>query len=293
MRPHSPLLRCLCLMSAVLLTACESHFAVDLTVSTPDAVKTAQIAVTTIELLDSDGGVTSIDVDDSGEFDLTDYLDDNARRLLDADGELSSTYIGLRLRFNDSNAYVLDKDGVAAPIALLSSGEFADIDLELGEGQSRLYKVQLDLPFSLIDQVDALQTWQMIPVIRVVDADEAASISGTLPTDEIGDSDCREGRATGAGVAVYLFPGSDVTPADYYSGSLAANQVLPVGYAKAAYDGDTARWTYRFGAVSPGDYTVAWTCVADTDNPVQAEDLAFRASRNLSVEALATAVADF
>ncbi len=278
---------------AVLLSACESNLAVDLSVSLPSQLASAQIAVTTIELLDDDGGVTSIDVDNSDIIDLADYPPDAPLRLLDASGELSGHFIGIRLRFDDSDAYVLTDDGDTAPIALLSAGEYADIDVQIDEGSSALIGVQLDLPFSLIDQRESLANYQMIPVSHATDGDSAASIEGTIDSDAVTASACRDGRSAGEGVAVYLFSGSDVTPADYYSSGSVGSQNPPVGYASVGLDSATDEWRYLFAPLAPGDYTLAWTCGADGDNPVLDDDLEFVASQNLTVEALATATVDF
>ncbi|MDP9142177.1 MAG: hypothetical protein M3O62_15490 [Pseudomonadota bacterium] len=279
--------------AALLLGACESNLAVDLSVSLPSQLASAKIAVKSIELLDDDGGVTSIDVDNSDMIDLADYPPDAPLRLFDASGELSGHFIGIRLRFDDSDAYVLADDGETAPIALLSAGEYADIDVQIDEGSYALIGVQLDLPFSLIDQRDSLANYQMIPVSHAADGDSAASIEGTIAADAVTASTCRDGRAAGEGVAVYLFSGSDVTPADYYSSGSVGSQDPPVGYAGVSRDSATGEWRYLFAPLAPGDYTLAWTCAADGDSPVLDDDLEFVASQNITVEALAAATAGF
>lgn len=278
--------------AALLLTACEGELVVDLTDAPIDGASRVQLAVSSVELLGSDGDVTTIGSEHTDSFDMLDYRDGERLRLVGADGELDGSYIGLRVRFDDEDAY-LRKDDTSVPIELLSAGEYADVDLSLNDSSSTSLIVDLDLRFSLIDQVDALGVYQMNPVIRVIDADSAGSIEGTIDADEIADTDCRSGRDLGTGVAVYLYEGAGVTPSDYYDDSTVTNLAQPVGSADVAYADDGDAWIYRFHYVAPGSYTVAWTCEADDEQPREDDGLLFRASADVSVGEAQTATADF
>lgn len=269
--------------SALFLSACEGELIVDLTDAPVDGARRVEMTVSAIELLDSDGDVTTITPDYTSSFDLLDYRDGTTLRLLSADGELDGSYIGLRLRFDDAESYVRDDSGTSVPLELLSAGDYADVDLTFDSTTSASLVVDLDLRFSLIDSIDELGSYQMVPVIRVVDADTAGSVSGTIATDLVDASDCRNGRELGAGVAVYLYPGTDVTPADYYDDGTATSLVQPVGSAAVAYDSDSDTWAYAFHHVAPGDYTLAWTCAADDEHPRTADELQFRASASVTV----------
>lgn len=283
-------LRIVLVAAALLVSACEGELVIDLTDAPIDGASRVELAVSSVELLGSDGNATTIDSEHTDSFDMLDYRDGERLRLVSADGELDGSYIGLRVRFDDDDAYVL-RNGVSVPIELLSAGEYADVDLSLDDNDSTSLVVDLDLRFSLIDQVDALGVYQMIPVIRVIDADSAGSIEGTIEADEIADTDCRSGRDLGTGVAVYLYEGAGVTPSDYYDDSTVTNLAQPIGSADVAYDDDA--WSYRFHYVAPGSYTVAWTCEADDEQPRDDDGLLFRASADVSVGEAQTAVVDF
>lgn len=285
-------LRIVLAAAALLLSACEGELVVDLTDAPIDGASRVELAVSSVELLGSDGDTTTIDSEHTDSFDMLDYRDGERLRLVSADGELDGSYIGLRVRFDDDDAYVR-MDGESVPIELLSAGEYADVDLSVDDNSSTSLVVDLDLRFSLIDQVDALGVYQMVPVIRVIDADSAGSIEGTIDADEISDSDCRSGRDLGAGVAVYAYEGAGVTPSDYYDDSTVTNLAQPIGSADVAYDDDGDAWTYRFHYVAPGSYTVAWTCEADDEQPREDDGLLFRASADVSVGEAQTAVVDF
>jgi len=279
-------------LAALLLSACEGELVVDLTDAPVDGASRVQLQLSAIELLASDGSVTTIEPDLTESFDMLDYRDGETLRVLGADGELDGTYIGLRLRFDDDDAY-LRKDGSSVPIELLSAGDHASVDLTLDGSASVALIVDIDLRFSLTDAVDTLGVYQMVPVIRVVDADTAGSIEGTIDADAIADSDCREGRALGEGVAVYLYPDSGVTPADYYDDGSASTLVQPVGSADVAYVSASDRWIWRFAYVAPGSYTVAWTCEADAEHPREDDALLFRASADVTVTEAQTSSVEF
>lgn len=294
MPPPRPFLHPLFLAcSALLLTACEGELIVDLTDAPVDGARRVEMTVSAIELLDSEGDVTTIDPDYTSSFDLLDYRDGATLRLLAADGELDDSFIGLRLRFDDAESYVRDDSGTSIPLELLSAGEYAAVDLTFDGTTSASLVVDLDLRFSLIDSIDELGSYQMVPVIRVVDADTAGSVSGTIATDLVNNADCRDGRDLGTGVAVYLYPGSDVTPADYYDDGTATSLVQPVGSAAVSYDSDSDTWAYAFHYVAPGDYTLAWTCAADDEHPREADELPFQASANVTVGEAEAVSADF
>ncbi|MFA5940369.1 MAG: DUF4382 domain-containing protein [Sinimarinibacterium sp.] len=287
--PRRLLLAC----SALLLTACEGELIVDLTDAPVDGARRVEMTVSSIELLGSDGDVTTIDPDYTDSFDLLDYRDGATLRLLAADGELDGGFIGLRLRFDDDASYVRDSSGTSVPLELLSAGEYADLSLDFDGTTSAALVVDLDLRFSLIDSIDELGAYQMVPVIRVVDADTAGSISGHIDTDLVADSDCRDDRDLGEGLAVYLYPGSDVTPADYYDDGTATSLVQPVGSTDVTYDSDTDSWGYAFHYVAPGDYTLAWTCAADDEHPREEDALLFQASAGVSVSEAGAVSVDF
>ena len=102
-----------------------------------------------------------------------------------------------------------------------------------------------------------------------------------------------DGRDLGEGLAVYLYPGSEVTPADYYADGTATSLVQPVGSADIVYDSDTDTWGYAFHYVAPGDYTLAWTCAADDEHPREDDALQFQASAGVTVGEAESASVDF
>ncbi|PXV70378.1 uncharacterized protein DUF4382 [Sinimarinibacterium flocculans] len=287
-RPLPPaLLTCL-----PLLGACEGHLTLDLAASPADDIARVEIALSTIELLGSDGGTTRIDPVDEAAFNLLAYTGDDTRRIADADGDVSGRFVGLRLRFDDEDAYVRTASGASVPLELLSAGEYADLELDLDDTDSVALVAAVDLRFSLIDRVADLGVWQLVPVTRVVKADGWGTIAGTVDADALGDGDCRDGRSVGRGVAVYVYPGLDVVPTDYHDSGSVVNLDQPVASAPVAQD-SSGLWRYTINYLAPGYYTVAWTCEGDAEHPREDDDLVFQARANALVAAAATTPVDF
>ncbi len=287
-RPLPPaLLTCL-----PLLGACEGHLTLDLAASPADDIARVEIALSTIELLGSDGGTTRIDPVDEQAFNLLAYTGDDTRRIADADGDVSGRFVGLRLRFDDEDAYVRTASGASVPLELLSAGEYADLELDLDDTDSVALVAAVDLRFSLIDRVADLGVWQLVPVTRVVKADGWGTIAGTVDADTLGDGDCRDGRSVGRGVAVYVYPGLDVVPTDYHDSGSVVNLDQPVASAPVAQD-SSGLWRYTINYLEPGYYTVAWTCEGDAEHPREDDDLVFQARANALVAAAATTPVDF
>jgi hypothetical protein len=121
---------------------------------------------------------------------------------------------------------------------------------------------------------------QVRPAWRVVDMTEAAAIGGMVAQGLVED-----GR-DGAGCApfdpndlsdnvVYLYnlmPHDAVFDDIFISDSLEEG---PIGTTQVVWNADMSRYEYNFVAVSPGDYTLAFTCQDDPPDE-QNDDLQFR-----------------
>jgi hypothetical protein len=119
--------------------------------------------------------------------------------------------------------------------------------------------------------------YSLIPVLRAVDADTAASLHGTIDADAVQASACRQGRSAGTGVAVYLFERDTDALLDYKR-----DRSGPVASARVQADGN--RYGYEFPYLLAGDYTIAWTCEADADTPDAEQSLSFEDDYSLTLE---------
>ncbi|TJY64938.1 hypothetical protein E4T66_01545 [Sinimarinibacterium sp. CAU 1509] len=279
--------------TGLLLGACQGELVVDLGTSDTDAVEQAVLAVPSIDLLSSSGNVVNLDTDHTASFNLLNYSEGDTLRLISADTDDDDDFIGIRPRVDDTDAYVLTADGDRIPIDVFTQGDYATLSFSLDDTHSVALAMHLELRFSLIDRVDSLGVYQLLPVVRVVDADSAGTIEGTLADATIEDDDCHADRTLGTGVAIYLYAGSGITPTDYVDNGAVVSSTLPIGSASARHDDSSGDWSYRFDDVAPGTYTLALTCEADAEDPTASDGLNFIASADATVETAETTAVDF
>lgn len=278
------------LPACLLLTACEASLDVSLTDAPADEARQLLMTVNSVQLLQEDGGIVTLDADEL-RFDLLEYRDGETLELVSRDGDISGDYIGIRPVIETSDLDLTLNNGGRAGVTVLAQPDFADLDFALDEGEALSLVLDLDLRFSLIDDGDG--SYSLRPVVRAADRDDAALIEGEVDAALIGDDDCREGRSLGTGVAIYAFDGDDRTPNDYYDdGSIVAAQ-QPLASAPVAYEADTDSYRYRLHFMPPGDYTLAMTCQADSEHPQADDDLRFLDTLNVSAASGDTVEADF
>lgn len=112
--------------------------------------------------------------------------------------------------------------------------------------------VDFDLRRSLFLTDDG--TYELRPKLRAVLDDEAGSVGGTVSSGLL--ENC-------SGPAVYAFSGSDTEPDDVDQAG-----VEPINSAIV----DVTDGSYAIGFLEAGDYTLAFTCDADRDEPGESDD---------------------
>lgn len=125
------------------------------------------------------------------------------------------------------------------------------------------------------------------PALRVVNNTQVGAIAGTVSTTTLGDASCENPDPAQNGNVVYVFSGLDVTPSDVDGG-----EVDPVTTANVEPNAD-GTYAYNAAFLTAGDYTVAFTCQAKSDDPEAADSLVFLGTTNASVTADATTAVDF
>lgn len=189
--------------------------------------------------------------------------------------------------------------------AVVDAGEYAWIEFEIDDSDiSKAYAIttsggmvpmQIDVPSDKIrlvsgftvaanQAVQILFDWEvnkglthsvgrdlyiLKPAFRVLRVDEYGSISGRLTnTTATSDPVCSAVIDSMAGKVAYFFDGP-VVPDD-----VDGNAPEPVTTVDAVYDTVTGDYLYR-ALLLPGDYTVAFTCLGDTETEAGDEDLRF------------------
>ena len=98
------------------------------------------------------------------------------------------------------------------------------------------------------------------------------SIRGVVHKRLLSDSSCTGGNA------VYVFDGHNVVPDDI-------DRIIadPVDSVFVNFDTASGQYTYRTALLKAGDYTLAFTCQAEADNPDIDNYITFTGIRNVTV----------
>jgi hypothetical protein len=140
------------------------------------------------------------------------------------------------------------------------------------------FTVDFDLRKSVHRTGGATPEYLLRPTLRLVDNTLVGDIAGSVAAALI-TPDCAP--------AVYVYTGN-VVPDDIDGAG-----VEPVTTATVGLDPGTGAWTYRAAFLLPGEYTVAFTCDADADEPDTSDPLVFAPIRTATVSTDLTTTVDF
>ena len=269
----------------LLLAGCEGTFTNDLATDPPGDPDIAEVRVGLLglEFQSTGGGTRTLDFRDAESVDLLELADGEPLRMFTDETVDAGTYTGVRLLFDeDFEATVTDAAGGEFPLAL-AAGAYAPIDFQVEDDDrsSHAYTLALDLRQSLAFD-DGPDEYTLTPALRAVRSNRTADLSGSIAVD------CDDDDSLAPGGAVYLFTGRDVTPDDLDG---AAAEPYATTRVTVATVGDEVRYALR--NLEPGDYTMTVTCRGDVEVLGQDDDLGFRGTRNVALEAGESREVDF
>lgn len=266
------LLRLSLLPLAVALSACESKLNIDLATSGFDTAEAVTVRIEGVELRDAGGSLVRIEMDEPREVNLVDLSGGELLRLVEDEEVSARNYQGLRLILDDDEAEVRLDDGTEVPLRLSGDQPFAPISFRISEDSedSTSLLATLDLRFSLTDQQANADRFLLQQSLTAVDRDSAGSLRGSIDSDYVSDGECAGAAAVDGSYAVYLYAGQINTPTDFF----ATSSNNPLASASVFVDGENYR--YAFPELAPGQYTLAFTCEADLENPQERDALSFR-----------------
>ncbi|WP_299693066.1 DUF4382 domain-containing protein [Hydrocarboniphaga sp.] len=267
----------LLIAACVALSGCEAKITVDLAAAKYGDADQVNLMIDGVDLLDEDGSNHELDSSIDNPVNVLDYTDGDTTTLIDGAKIAQGRYTGLRLRFADSGSALVTSDGAEYPIDVGSGLSYADMDAELGDKDSTERLVVLETRFSLYPSTSVSGHYTLTPVLRVVYTDRSGSIDGTVDEALVRSSACQQSRTLGTGVAVYAFSGANVTPQDYVQNQGSS----PVASADVVVSSDSTTFSYSFPALTAGDYTLAVTCNADSENPTTNDGLTFLATASV------------
>lgn len=140
--------------------------------------------------------------------------------------------------------------------------------------QAASFTIDFDLHKSVINP-SGFSDYILKPTLRLVDNSEIGHIRGTV---NVADFECSE-----PGNAVYFYEGRDAE--QYDLNSQRDESENPITTAPVKLNADTGDYEFSAGFLTKGDYTAAFTCDADLDDPEAADTLVFKEKQTATVEA--------
>ena len=224
------------------------------------------------------------------KLDLLSLNADNAETLLSGHTVPAGHYNWLDLHVN------AEHDGTMDSYAVLTTGGYEEIEVEVPSGSVRLVS---GLTITANQETSFLIDWNLHkglndpvgqpglflrPALRIIDMTQFGTLTGTvtaLPT-----TGCTNDPNLDIGNAVYIYAGLNVVPDDFD-----ADVPEPVA-TTAATQNQVGAYVYET-LLSPGEYTVAFTCQAIGDHPDTSQDIVFVGATNASIVDGQTTTIDF
>jgi hypothetical protein len=216
------------------------------------------------------------------KLDLLSLNADNAETLLSGYSVPAGKYNWLELHVSAKH------DGTMDSYAVLQTGGYEEIELEVPSGNVRLvsgltitanqetsFLIDWNLHKGLNDPVGQ-QGLFLRPALRVIDMTQFGTLTGTVAMPLVTAAGCANDLNLDIGNSVYIYSGVGVTPDDFD-----ADAPEPVA-TTAVTQNQTGDYVYET-LLSPGDYTVAFTCQAKNDMPDTSETISFVQPTNATI----------
>ena len=228
------------------------------------------------------------------QLDLLQYQGGRAALLLDGVTLPAGEYQWIRLIVDNEpgvrDSFIVRTGGEECELRVPSGAE-SGLKLNRGFTLPADGSVALTIDFDLRQSIHAppgqqgtaaacTQGYLMRPTLRIVDDANVGAIAGHVDSALVTE-ECLP--------KVYVFSGSAVTPDDIEEATGADADPLVVA-GVAVVNGSTT-YPYRAAFLSPGPYTVAFTC--DDDDAAADDTLTFTGTQSVTVQANIISTADF
>jgi hypothetical protein len=194
------------------------------------------------------------------------------------------TYESIRLHVNaskdDVNDSFIQLDDGSEHELFIPSGSQSGLKINSGFELTETRDLHLMIDFDLRKSVVLSNNgYKLRPTLRLVDMDDVQHISGSIDSALLSADHCSD-SIPATGNAVYLFEGYDIVADDIDN-----QNPNPMTSAAINLNPANGLYEYTFAFMPPGEYTLAFTCQADLDNPETNDGIIFSYSENISVEA--------
>ncbi len=271
-----------------------------------DNAEAVVIQFSGIEIISSSATSISVDYETPKTLDLIQLQGGLRDTLLDGHELAAGQYEQLRLKVNATHDEVLDSyiqiDGAQHELWIPSGSESG---LKLNHPFEIVAGVPVDLTIDFDLRKSVVRTgpgngsggpegpqedspgYILKPTLRLIVTQQAGDISGTIADTAFTGLSCAAGITGYYDYSVYVYAGSDVIPDDL------DGEGDPLTTANAKYDVETGVYSYKAAFLPAGNYTIAATCEAATDEPTGDEDLTFVGTTNVTVATGGTTIHNF
>lgn len=194
------------------------------------------------------------------------------------------SYDWIRLHVNASNdsvndSYIKLDDGSVHEL-WIPSGSQTGLKINTGFELTAMEELNLMIDFDLRKSVVQSGAGYILrPTLRMVNMNNSGTIIGTIDSSQVTTPSCSDADPA-TGNAIYLFEGTNTTPDDMRNGNSG-----PFTSASVELNVSSGNYEYVIGFVPAGNYTLAFTCQADQDDPGINDDIVFNISENVTVAA--------
>jgi hypothetical protein len=264
-----------------------------ITDATVDDVTKVNVQFTGVTLKPQSGDEIEMFFDPPKDFDLLTLSGGMTAELLPDTRVPAGSYNWIRLAVNAKFDNVFDSYAMLpqGEVELrVPSGNQSGLKLVSGftvtQNQSTNIVIDWDLRKALSDPTGQ-PGLHLRPALRVTNMAAYGTLNGTVAEALVNDGSCTNNLAMDTGNAIYIYVGVVDTPGDIGD---ATNDPLTIATVSQSESGT---YVYEVNFLSVGEYTAAFTCQADDDDPETDDPIEFPVSHTFSIEDGATIVVDF
>lgn len=264
-----------------------------ITDATVDEVTEVNVQFSGVTLKPQSGEEIEVSFDPPKDFDLLTLTGGMTAELLPDTRVPVGRYNWIRLAVNAEFDNVFDSYAIVpeGQVELrVPSGSQSGLKLVSGftvtQNQSTNIVIDWDLRKALSDPIGQ-PGLHLRPALRVTDMAAYGTLTGMVAEALVSDESCSNDLAMDTGNAVYVYAGVVDTAGDIGD---AANDPLTTATVTQSESGT---YVYEVNFLSVGEYTAAFTCQADDDDPETDDDVEFPVSHTFAIEDGATTVVDF
>lgn len=264
----------LLLLSAITMSvaACKGSVNLDVTDAPVDKARNVFVQFSGVTFQPTGADPITVTFNSPKTIDLLALKDGDTSSLVSGrdlrDGNYDSITLNVNASGDGSDSYLILNSDPSTKIPLLMSDEggltmTGGFSVEKDKTQN--YVVDFDLRKSVLERTT---TYELKPTLRLVNADQSGSISGTVA----------DAGASGCAPAVYVYQGTGATTGDEGSDH------PPYMSTLVHLDSGSGDYVYTAAFLPPGNYTVAATCSADEDDAEVSGDITLSGAKNVSVQ---------